>query len=289
MGSKTGKITYNVHERGRQFVGKDRNFNLGALAALVNSNAVQERVRNRDLTGFYGHWIRARFGLNPPESLVFDGKVVNIEPALVTTYLAADDEGNITHEAEFLDTDAGSIAERLFHSKQGGFSSAIEAAPNIRPSFPTIFAGFDYVFEPNYSTNRGFMFDSTLADDSTLFDAVMQEWHMSNAMMRNLFDSMQADHLLAVQTIERLKEENEELLSIASRATGKNGAVLLDSTGGHVAPLSISSRATADFRARARSFSTGALVPLENLPDDDSTVAPAENPVIEHARRAWGV
>jgi hypothetical protein len=287
MGSKTGKITYNVHERGRQYVGKDRSFNLGALAALVNGNEVQERVRNRDLNGFYGHWIRMKFGLNPPESIVFDGKVVNIEPALVTTYLAADGQGNITHEAEFLDTDAGSIAERLYHSKQGGFSSAIHTAPNVRPSLPTIFAGFDYVYEPNYTTNRGYMFDSTMPDDQTLFDAVVQEWQMSNAMMRTIFDSMQADHMLAMQTIERLQEENVELLSLASRAA-QNGSVLLDSTGGFVAPLSVSSRATAEFHARARSFSTGTLVPLETLPDENGTPE-AENSVIAQARRAWGV
>ncbi|WP_204117377.1 hypothetical protein [Paraburkholderia sp. C35] len=286
MGTKTGKITYNVHDRGRNFTGKDREFNLPALSALVNGREVQEKVRNRDLTGFYGHWIRARFGLTPPESVVFDGRMVNIEPAFVTTHLECDDKGNITHEAEFLDTDSGSIAERLFSSKQGGFSSAIHTLPRLSPSVPDIFAGFDYVFEPNYTTNRGYMFDSAAFDDQTFLDSVVQEWQLSNAMMRTLFDSMQADSALMMQTIERLQEENAELMSIASRVPG-NGTTLLDSTGGFVAPLSVSSSATAEFRARARSFSTGTLVELEALPDEQEAAA-TESPARSLARRAWG-
>lgn len=287
MGSKTGKITYNVHDRGRQFIGKDRHFDLQALASLVNGNAVQERVANRDLNGFYGHWIRARFGLTPPESIVFDGRMINIEPAFVTTHLSADDEGNITHEAEFLDTDAGAIAERLFKSKQGGFSSAIHAEPKMGRHVPMIFAGFDYVFEPNYTTNRGYMFDSAgFGSDELLFDAVAQEWQMSNAMMRGLFDSMQADYMIAMQTIERLNEENAELLSMATQRTA-TGTALLDSTAGHVAPLMVSTRATSDFVKRARAFSTGTLVAFEKLPDDDKS-AP-DDPTLADMKRGFGV
>jgi hypothetical protein len=288
MGKKTGKITYNVHDRGRQFVGKDRHFDLPALSALVNGNEVQERVKNRDLNGFYGHWIRARFGLTPPESIVFDGRMVNIEPAFVTTHLSADSEGNITHEAEFLDTDAGAIAERLFSSKQGGFSSAIHAEPRFGKHMPTVFAGFDYVFEPNYTTNRGYVFDSAgFGSDQLLFDAVAHEWQMSNAMMRTLFDSMQADHLLAMQTIARLSEENAELLSLAAQKDAQAGTVLLDSTGGHTAPLVVGTRATNDFVKRARSFSTGKLVPFGKLPDEEPDTP--DDPAIAQMKRGLGV
>lgn len=289
MGTKTGKITYNVHERGRQYTGKDRSLDLPALASLVNGNAVQERVRNRDLNGFYGHWIRARFGLTPPESIVFDGRMVNIEPAFVTTHLSADDEGNITHEAEFLDTDAGAIAERLFKSKQGGFSSAIRTEPQYGRHMPTIFAGFDYVFEPNYTTNRGYVFDSAgFGSDEILFDAVAHEWQMSNAMMRTLFDSMQADHMLAMQTIERLQEENAELLALASRTDARAaGEVLLDSTGGHTAPLVVSARAGNDLLKRSRLFSGATLVPFDKLPNEEPE-AP-ENPALAQMKRGLGV
>ncbi|KVN83422.1 hypothetical protein WJ68_16025 [Burkholderia ubonensis] len=276
-----------MHDRGRQFIGKDRHFDLAALAALVNGNEVQERVKNRDLNGFYGHWIRARFGLTPPESIVFDGRMVNIEPAFVTTHLSADAEGNITHEAEFLDTNAGAIAERLFKSKQGGFSSAIHAEPRFGKHMPTVFAGFDYVFEPNYTTNRGYVFDSAgFGSDQLLFDAVAHEWQMSNAMMRALFDSMQADHLLAMQTIERLSEENAELLSLAAKSDPKPGAVLLDSTGGHTAPLVVGMRATSDFLKRAQAFSTGKLVQFDKLPSDDQDEP--DDPAMAHMMRGLG-
>lgn len=268
MGQKTGKIRYNVNERGRQHRGKDRNFDLRALQSLVNSPAIQERVRNRDMVGYYGHWQRVKFGVIPPETVILDGKSVNIDPAIVTTYLSADSDGNIEHEAEFLDTPSGRIAERLYASKTGGFSSAIDATTRGNFHVPTSFAGFDYVLEPNYTTNRGYLFDSANMetedqDKFVLLDSVMHSNHALTAM-NVLYDSLQNDHMLAMQTIQRLMEENEDLLSMHAR----NGTIL-DSVGAPgVRPMLASKSATAEFQRRAAAFNAATLPAFEKLPEE---------------------
>jgi hypothetical protein len=274
MGNKTGKITYNVTERGRAHIGKDRKFDLRALAALVNGPVVQERVKNRDLLGYYGHHIRLRFGIMPPEWVMMGDKQITIEPALVTTSLQADENGNIEHESEFLDTDSGKVAERLHASRTGGFSSAIKAESRYGSDVPTAFGGFDYVFEPNFTANRGYVLDSTADSGELLLDSVMSDWNQQNAAMNVIFDSLQSDHMLAMQTITRMREENEELLSLlAASKTVKPGTLVLDSTGGHEAPLRLSRRATDDFTRRAASFHNAPLAGYAQENDGDDADA----------------
>jgi hypothetical protein len=283
MGKKTGKIVYNVTDRGRSHVGKDRHFDLRALASLVNGPAVQEKVKNRDLLGFYGHSLRMKFGINPPEWAMVGGKQIFFEPALVTTHLAADEQGNIEHETEFLDTEPGKMSARLHDSKTGGFSSAINVRPVGGVHVPYEFGGFDYVHEPNYTTNRGYVFDSVNGEanlDELVFDSVMSDMHQQQTVMNQIFDSLQADHMLAMQTIERMREENEELLSMLAQA---RPGVVLDSARGHQAPSLAGRRnATADFARRAAGFAHASLTPLDALKEGDTDAA------LEYARRHFG-
>jgi hypothetical protein len=152
---ETGVIKYNLKERGRQFRGFARkNLDYAAIATAINSPACQECVKNRDMLGYFGHWPRVKFGMVPQEGGIdyAKGKPFFVEPALVTTFLQADANGNIEHKAEFLGTDSGQVAAKMFLSRVGGFSSAIDV---IKPEF----FGFDYVQEPNYTTNRGYALD----------------------------------------------------------------------------------------------------------------------------------
>jgi hypothetical protein len=71
---RTGIIKFNVTQRGRKFRGGDRNFDPVALAELVNGGDVQERVKNRDMRGYFGHLVRTKFGMEPPETAFFDSK-----------------------------------------------------------------------------------------------------------------------------------------------------------------------------------------------------------------------
>lgn len=266
MAKKIGPIRYNVNERGRQYRGTDRRFDLRALCSLVNGPEVQERVKNRDMVGYYGHWQRAKFGLVPPEWVLMGDKQFNLEPAIVTTRLQASEDGTIEHETEFLDTESGKIAARLHDSKTGGFSSAIQANPRGGFDVPTMFAGFDYVLEPNFTTNRGYAFDSAMSGDM-VFDAVMEEMALSNRAMNVLYDSLRRDHELALQTMARLAAENEEMLSML--AAGSAGTPVFDGVQG-AKPLILDTRGARSFRSMADSFRTAPLAAFER-PEKEPT------------------
>lgn len=227
MGATTPVISYNLKERGRKYRGKERHFNIKAIVDAVNSPETQERVANRDMTGFFGHWPRIRFGMNPAEGGIAEGKAHAIEPAIVTTLLRAHPDGTIEHQTEFLDTATGQIAARMYGSKVGGFSSAID--PN-RPEF----FGFDYVNELNYSTNRGYTLDDV--NGMTYDDVVLAEQNEQNTAMLMLLDSANSARDMALESLERLQVENEQLLSIlASRG---QDASILDSVA--ISPVAVS-------------------------------------------------
>ncbi len=284
----TGRITYNVHERGREHIGVDRTFNLAALAKLVNSPEVQERVRNRDLQGYYGHIVRQKFGITPPENAVVGGKLINIEPALVTVYLRADENGNIEHEAEFLETSAGKIAARLFASKTGGFSSAIMANDRGGVDYPYMFGGFDYVLEPNYTTNRGYRFDSAAAsaDDAMaglLLDSAMADWHSTTQATARLVDQLQADLARSLQAVASLAQENEELLSICARG----GQMRLDDTSSmrFESPRMIDKRPVMALEQQAARFASAPLVGFEQEQERQDQA----DSDLQHAKSRWGM
>ncbi len=215
----TDAITYNVRERGRKLRGQDRNFDTTVLANLINGPEVQEKVKHGDMHGYFGHWPRVRFGMQPPEGGIVDGKVVAISPALRTVELSARPDGTITHRAEFLDSNEGRVAARLYESKTGGFSSAIDAKPGTNPQIPFGFYGFDYVLEPNYSTNRGHkvVLDGVHAgDDATeliaMLDAVIGESTQAAGLINRMFDALHAQHMMALQTLDAVSKENDMLI-----------------------------------------------------------------------------
>ncbi len=217
---KTGVITYNVRERGRKHRGVERNFDLQSLAAVVNGPAVQEKVRNRDLQGYYGHWQRQTFGMEPREGAVVDGKVVRIEPAIITTSLRAGTDGTIEHEAEFLDTAPGRTAKRLWGSRSGGFSSAISARQQPDGSdLVTGFYGFDYVLEPNFAGNRGFALDGVqVPEEAALLDSVAQAEAQTLIALDAVYTALQADYERLAEAHARRSLECDALIAELARS-----------------------------------------------------------------------
>jgi hypothetical protein len=228
-----------------------------------------------------------KYGFNPPETALDKetGHNVYIEPAVVTTHLSADDEGNITHETEFLDTPAGEAAERLFTSRQGGFSSAIFAKPHGGVDVPLVFGGFDYVFEPNFTTNRGYMLDSVdggMGLDGMMLDAVLADWEASHVAHKALYDSLARDHEAALAVLARLEEENAELLSIATRAamTKTDGGVIVLDSADSTRPLVVSRAGGEALTRRVNAFRRGSLTDWEPEKEDvpeDATLRAAKS------------
>lgn len=206
---KTAKITYSVKERGYQFNGANRDdVDIPSLVKLINSPKTQELVQSGNILGYYGHQVRELYGLNPPETVYIDGKQILIEPALKTIYLKADDDGTITHQQEFLTTDSGEQAYRLYKSNAGGFSTAIYAPYNSYGKREAqAFYGADIVFTPNYNTNRGnAMFDSL----GVMFDSLdggQELGHQHRAELERslliMYDSMNA-----MQTLQNVADFN---------------------------------------------------------------------------------
>ena len=196
MGRKTKPITYSLADRGRHHTGQDRSdVDVKAMVKAINSDRVQELVSTGSMLGYYGHQVRQRFGMWPPETAIINGKPIRLEPAIRTVSLSADDDGTVTHEQEFLENEAGEHAFTQYKAKIGGFSVAsnYKRQPNGRLA-PSDFAGFDYVWQPNYVGNAGHgLYDSMLdADESVL--AVLAP-HLENQIAQ-LYDSIHRESAL---------------------------------------------------------------------------------------------
>ena len=287
MTTTTNLITYNVRERGRKARGQDRNFDTAALAKLINGPAIQEKVKHGDMLGYLGHWPRVKLGMEPQEGGIVDGRVVSVSPALRTIELSADADGTIRHRAEFLDTNEGMIAARLYGSKAGGFSSAITPLPGTNPVLPSGFHGFDYVFEPNYTTNRGHkvVLDSVDVEGLSERDALMaimdsavSESLQAASSIGALFDALQAQHMRTLESLEHLAREND--LLIGRLAAGQKGAILDDA---RQAPL-IAGKVP-DFE-RFRSME---LAPLQKLPEKSDPAAELAARELSYAKSRMGV
>lgn len=275
---ETSVITYNLKDRGRQHTGQPRNFDIPRLAAAINGPQTQERVRNRDMIGFYGHWPRVRFGMHPTEGGIANGKAQTIEPALVTTHLRAFPDGTVEHKAEFLPTQSGHISAKLYQARTGGFSSAIDQVT------PTFF-GFDYVLEPNFTTNRGYSLDSVLCEggvcavgmDCDSVNAAILEEQL--AAMVALMDAASAGQTLAEQTLAALEAENAGLKRQIDEARAKaDKAKTLDSA--PRGPLIVSADALHRLRADTEAFLSLDSLPLPAQRSPGASKAAEPDPAI---------
>jgi hypothetical protein len=264
---QTDLIRYNLTERGRTYRGKPRNFDIPSIVAAINSGPCQEKVKHRDMLGYYGHWPRVKFGMNPAEGGVVDGKAVRVEPAIVTTHLKAFDDGTIEHRAEFLDNDAGKLAYNLYKSKAGGFSSAIDEFKRNGPEF----YGFDYVLEPNYSTNRGY---EVALDSALTLDAIeaVEAYNEHIGGMARLLDSVMADrnnvdaaYRDALKALATVSAENETYISLLTRGKALDSVSSLESV---EPPLLVDRSGLSALERNIKSFKTADLGRFEPLEDE---------------------
>ena len=257
-------IVYNLKDRGRQFTGKERNFNLQRIASAINSQATQERVRLRNLIGYYGHKVRQLAGLEATESVVIGGKYNSVEPAIVTTYLKGHPDGRVEHQTEFLDNPEGWKAARAWSQKIGGFSSAIDEIKNE-------FWGFDYVLQPNYVGNSGFTLDDA---NGITYDSVAAEVRSEH---ERFYEAMLAkkDNLLsqALAALDSAEAEKEELYTLLTKKNKSDG-IMLDGMG--ISPITISASKTQRILNDRDFFASQTKLPIPKHEDDRDPEAEAE-------------
>lgn len=255
-------IIYNLKERGRQHRGQERNFNIPALVASINGPATQERVATRGMLGYLGHWPRIRFGMEPPEGGLFGGEAYSLEPAVVTVHLKAHPNGDVEHRTEFLDTEPGAIAARMYANRVGGFSSAIDPVDNE-------LYGFDWVNDPNYSTNRGYQMalDSAADGGMSFMDVLMAEQQERLDSQRALMDVMEKQMGMALDSAARLEQDNNELLELLAQVNHKASddlaSAILDSAAGKA------SRSELERLERDKQFFLDSTLPEFLQPADD--------------------
>lgn len=297
---KTGIIKYNVKDRGRQYRGPKRNFDAATLASIINGPEVQERVKNRDLHGYLGHWQRMDHGMEPPEGAIVGGKVVTLDTAFITTHLKAHPDGTIEHEAETLDNAQGRAVEGYLRSKTGGFSSAIRTTVRAGLDIPLSFHGFDYVREPNFTHNRPYALDSATEGDDEgkefwMLDGVIvmpatREQVIEQALaevsgqlsdLRRLFDSVTADHHLALETLEHLSRENNDLI-------GRIASSALDSAN-EFSKIQLLPKAAADAFEKIESFKTAHLAALDSVAPGEARPAVKKSVIQANLRKLGSI
>lgn len=192
--------TFNIFDTGRVHGDKNRGYLLDNVKSAINSSFVQERLRMREMLGYVGHGYRELAKkLNVGEvdtARLPNGQstVIKAIPACVCTDIRIDDEGNLTHTQEIIDNEEGKTLLGLHNSRIGGFSWAASPAGNLATMGSNTLIdgiyGFDYVVNPLFSSNRGFVLDS--ADDEAGEQAIL--------------DSLQAHGIEAMEARDRLSE-----------------------------------------------------------------------------------
>lgn len=273
MPIRTKRIRYNLGDRGFKAHGQPRKFNIPLIVSAINSEATQEQVRARAMVGYYGHWPRVKFGMMASEGGIEGKKSVPVEPALVTTYLRAYDDGTVEHEDEFLDDgEPGKVAARLHLSRVGGFSTVID---EVRGRF----IGLDYVIDPNFRNNRGYTLDHanglTLDDACGLtlddVDNAIRDEHLH--AMSLVLDGANTERELFNMAMARVEAENEQLLSLLGKLDPAKAATF-DSARPAQCGLVMDTAGAERMFAMAQAFGSAQLARL-NAPPADSNTAPA--------------
>ena len=209
MSRKTKRITFNLLDNGRTFTGQNRsNVDLRTWIDLINSDASQEMINTGGMFGYYGHQIRQLFGMYPPETAVLEnGKTVKISPAIRTTELSADDDGNVSHRVEFLETPEGEHAYRQYKAKVGGFSIACDFKNVMGTIMPTLLGGFDYVLQPNYVNNTSHgLFDSA---NTALSSMIKQTLEMSVSELYDCIHQCNYAEFTSEQAVAQMLEASQ--------------------------------------------------------------------------------
>ena len=219
MHMKTEILKYNLHDRGRKHTGQDRsNVDVSAMIQRINSPDTQELVSTGGLLGYYGHQIRQRFGMMPPETAMIDGKKIHLEPAFKTVLLKAHPDGTVEHQAEFLNNETGQFVANQYKAKVGGFSTAVSYVQNGLKLIPKLFAGFDFVFQPNFATNigNGVLLDGLFCNDETaLFDSIEND--AAQAQLAQVLELSIVQSYDNIHAQMALMQQNEQAMDVIQR------------------------------------------------------------------------
>jgi len=167
------KCNFNLFQEGRKYTGHHRTYILESAIKTCYAPETREGLKLREKLGYFGHGRREmarKVAIAEVEPIKLpDGSTILTEniPSNVTVGFEVDKNGNVDHSQELLDTEPGKVVAGLNASKVGGFSWACGGSDggSIGATRLTTFQGFDYVMNPGFSMNRGYILES--ADGAT--------------------------------------------------------------------------------------------------------------------------
>lgn len=176
---ETIKCTFNLFDEGRKYTGHHRNYILESAIKACYAPETREGIRLREKLGYLGHGrreIARKLQLAEVEPVRLpDGSTIIVEniPSNITTFFEVHQDGTVEHHQEILETGPGKVVSGLNASKVGGFSWACGGQDGgaLGATRITDFHGFDYVMNPGFAKNRGYILEN--ADGKTK-DAILE-------------------------------------------------------------------------------------------------------------------
>lgn len=253
MERTTVSCSFSIFDEGRKYTGNHRQYLVENARAICYSPATKEKIKLREALGYYGHGRRILSGkvsIQEIEAVTLpDGTqaVISNIPSNVTLAFDVAHDGTVTHAQEILDTEPGRIVTGLHNSKIGGFSWACNGQdPKGRgPTRLSGFCGFDYVLNPNFSANRGYILESASGSDSadstkqailesiaatigndTLAEQYVSGWNLDHQFrIGELEDSIFESESREAEANQRLRQQNK----IIEEMEREKGQAILES------------------------------------------------------------
>lgn len=301
---------FSLFDEGRTYTGHHRKYILENAKAICYAPVTREKIALREALGFYGHGYRELTGkLNVREVEVVklpggNSTIMQTEPACVTLSFDISDDGIVTHRQEMLDNESGRKASALNKSRVGGFSWACGGGDGggMGATRLTGFAGFDYVYDPGFAKNRGYVLESASKDEITedmILESISAAVGIDKAAAENdyqrwissgIFESATLRERLEQASIfeDSLREQIEEkslLLESAQQAEKRRQDIITECAGkalvmvpGHVLEAMIRMSTEDDIKVVSSYFENAGRIDTSTLPVGEKT-----NKIIKNA------
>ncbi|MFH1984753.1 MAG: hypothetical protein ABIL58_23175 [Pseudomonadota bacterium] len=301
MGAKQGagpgpviECQFNLFDEGRKYTGHHRKYVLENAREVCYAPATREGIRLREKLGFLGHGRREMAGkaaIAESERVQMpDGSFVIVDnvPACVTTAFEIDEAGNVSHAQELLVANApGRVVQGLHESRVGGFSWAMGGRDGGRHGTTRVssFEGFDYVLNPGFSSNRGYVLESAETKDMVLesiakagiegaqAEAIMHGWiasavykvdelteRLANA---EIFESALMERVEALDAMARTARERDEARRALVTECARKSVVVVPAD---VADAMVRMASESDFQRVIGFFESAAKADLGRYP-----------------------
>jgi hypothetical protein len=178
------KCKFNLFQEGRKYTGHHRNYILESARKVCYDPATREGISLREKLGYLGHGRRqlaGKLALGEVETVKLpDGSTIIVEnvPSNVTTHFEIHEDGTVEHTQDILESAPGKVVSGLNRSKVGGFSWAMGGRDGgaIGATHVNGFEGYDYVMNPGFSANRGYILESA---DGPTREMILESIHQA--------------------------------------------------------------------------------------------------------------